>query len=143
MAGSLVRRKWLQDLFFRNCAIEPNGAALTGAVAARLPIFPHLVTGSPGQEIGGTLFFDLAVENIPARGQHQQIFQAGQGKPPVVNQRVDPLDLGDLEFGIKAVIGAVFPNRFEKSLFLVFPDTFLGKIDQSGDIVDEVQLILM
>jgi hypothetical protein len=53
-----------------------------------------------------------------------------------MDQRINPLDLGDFEFGIEAVIGAVLPNGFDQSLFFVFPDTFLGEIDQAGDLVN-------
>ena len=59
-----------------------------------------------------------------------------------MDQGIDPLDLGDFEIGIQAVIGAVLPDRFDKPLFFVFPDTFLGEIDQAGDLVNEIQFIL-
>jgi hypothetical protein len=127
---------FFQDLFPFNGAVEIDSAAGTGAFAQRATIFPHFVTGPPGELKGGTDLFLVASEDIPTRGEDHQIAQASQGKAPIMDQAVDLIDLGHIKIRIEPVIGILLPQGFDKPLFFIFANTFLGEVNQSGDLVD-------
>ena len=59
-----------RNFFFGKIAVQPNGTTLTGSIALSFLVFPHLIAGAPGEVIGGTLFFHLAIKNIPTGGQY-------------------------------------------------------------------------
>ncbi len=99
----------LQDFFLLDTAVEKDGAPGARTVAQGLPVFPHFVTGPPGQLKRRTYFFMGTIEDIPARGQHHQVPKAGQGESPIVDQAVDLVDLSDIKIGIEPVVGVLLP----------------------------------
>ena len=129
-----------QDLFLLHGPVEVHGALLAGAVAQGVLVLPHLVAGPPGQLEGRAIFLVRAVEDVPAGGQDHEIPEAGQGEAPLVDQKVDLLDLLDVEVGIEAVVGVFFPDGLDEALFFVLPYTLLGEVHQAGDVVDEIEV---
>jgi hypothetical protein len=120
--------------------VEKDGAALAGAVAQSFFINPHLITGPPGQLEGRTHFLILALENVPAGSQHHEVAQAGKSKPSLVDEMIDLLNLFNVKRRIESVIGILFPDGFDKPLFLVLPDAFLGEVYHTRDVIDEVEV---
>src|SRR4030042_5624557 len=86
----------IQNLLFLNGSVQKDGAPLTRTVAQGFAVFPHFITGAPGEFIGGAVFLLVTVKDIPAGGQDHEVAEAGQGEAPFVDQTVDPLDLGDV-----------------------------------------------
>jgi hypothetical protein len=82
-----------------------------------------------------TFFFFFAAKDVPARGQNHEVPQAGQGKPPFVDQAVDLIDLGHVEGGIETVVGVLLPQGFDKPFFFILPYALLGKVHHTGDLV--------
>ena len=94
---SFRRGGFFQDLFPLDVPVEVDGASLTGTVAQGGLVLPHLVAGPPGQLKSRALILVLAIEDVPAGGQHHEVTQAGQGKTPLVDEMVDLLNLLDVE----------------------------------------------
>jgi hypothetical protein len=135
--GGSKFRGLFQDFFLFDVPVEINGAPGTRALTQRVPIFPHFVARTPGNLESRTFFLVRAIKDVPAGGEHHQIAQAGQGEAPLMDQTVDLIDLGDIEGGIKPVVGIFFPQGFNEPFFFILPDTFLGKVYQAGDLVDQ------
>ena len=140
MRRSILLGDPFQDLFFFYRTVKVNGATLARPVTLGVPKLPHLKTGPPGILKRGATFLFLAIKDIPARSQHHQIANTGQGKAPFMDEVIDLLYLGDIKGGIKAVIGISFPDGLDEPLFLIFPDALLGEIHQTRDIVDEIKI---
>ena len=137
-----AKLRFIQDLLFLDGPVEIDGAPLARTVAEGVAVFPHFITGTPGEFIGGATFLLITVKNIPARGQDHQVAEAGQGKTPLVDQTVDLVYLGDVKGSIEAVVGILFPKRFDKPLFFIFPDTFLGQVHMAGDLIDQKKVTI-
>jgi hypothetical protein len=137
---SNFQRLLFQNLFSFDVPVEVDRAAGARTIAQGVPVFTHLKARPPGNLKSRALVFFLAVEDVPTGGQDHKIPEAGQGKPPLVNEAVDLVDLRHLKRGIKAVIGVFLPQRLDEALFLIFPDALLGKVHQPRDFVDEKEL---
>ena len=102
---SRFRQIFFQDFFPFDIAVEIDGATRTGTLAQRSPIFPHLKTRPPGELKCRAFLFPVAIEDIPARGQHHEVAEAGQREPALMDQAVDLIDLGHIKVGIETVVG--------------------------------------
>lgn len=118
--------------------VEVDGATFTVSVSLRPLLLCDLVAGSVWILVGGTFLLLLAIEQVPAWGHDQQLFQAGEREPLFVNQLVDSLDLEDVEIRIDPVVRFRFSKGFDQAFALVFPDPFLREVHLAGDIIDEV-----
>jgi hypothetical protein len=138
--GSRFKTISFEDFFPFNGAVKIDGAAGAGPFAQGAPIFPHFITGPPGELKRSTGIFFGAIKDIPTRSQDHQVAQASQGKAAIVDQSVDLVDLGDIKMGIKPVIGVLLPQGFDKPFFFIFPDALLGEVDQAGNLVDQKEV---
>jgi hypothetical protein len=96
---------FFEDFFSFDCAVEIDCTTGTGALAQGCSIFPHFITGPPGELKGRTGLFLIAIEDIPTGGEDHQITQACEGEAPIVDQTIDLIDLGHIKIGIKPVVG--------------------------------------
>jgi hypothetical protein len=130
----------MQNFFSLDIPVEVNGAAGAGTVTQGIPRFPHFIARLPGELKGRTFFFFGAVEDVPARCQHHEVAQTGQGETPIMDQAVDLVDLSDIKGRIEAVVGVLFPQGLDEALLFIFPNPFLRKVNQPGDFVNEKQV---
>lgn len=61
--------------------------------------------------------------------------QTGQSESAFVNEKIDALDLKYIKISIKPVIGFRRPVGFDETFLFIFPDTLLGEIDLTGDLI--------
>jgi hypothetical protein len=57
-----------------------------------------------------------------------------------MDQAVDLVDLSDIKGRVEAVVGVLFPLGLYESLLFIFPNPFLRKVNQPGDLVNEKQV---
>jgi hypothetical protein len=57
-----------------------------------------------------------------------------------VDEMIDLLNLFNVKRGVESVIGILFPDGFDKPLFLILPDALLGEVYHTRDIIDEVEV---
>ncbi|VTR67373.1 hypothetical protein DESC_600087 [Desulfosarcina cetonica] len=98
----------------------------------------HHVTGLVGVAIGRAGGLLLAIENNPTRCCREKIFQAGNGKPMLMDQRLDPLDLADIGLRVATVVGPRLPDGADEPVFFVFADALVRQSHPLGDVVDPV-----
>ena len=58
---------------------------------------------------------------------------------PRSDEVVDALDLAYVELAVEAVVGARLAAGLDEAFLFVFPDAFLGEVDASGNLVDQVE----
>jgi len=99
-------------------------------------VLQYLVAWFPGNTESRTLFPFGTVKDIPTGHLHHEVSEAGKGKASTMDEAVDLLYLGYLKLRIKTVVSALLPDGLDKPLLFIFPNTFLGKVNHKGNLVD-------
>jgi len=55
-----------------------------------------------------------------------------------MNEKIYALDLKYIKIAIKPVVGFGRPFGFDEAFLFIFPDTFLGETDLTGDFIDKI-----
>jgi hypothetical protein len=74
--------------------------------------FSGFITGLVRGIVGGTLFFRITVEDMPAGSQLEQPLKTRQRKAFIMNQMGNLPYLSNIEIGVYTIIGPWFPPGF-------------------------------
>ncbi len=120
---------FFQHLLRLQIAVDVDRALFARARAQRALCHPGLEAGLMRLVVGRAVMLVFAIKDVPARGEHQQVSQAGECKAFFVNEMVDPFYLEDIEIRIQPVIGVGRTEGLDKALFFILADTFLGEVN--------------